>query len=483
MHASVRPAPRGWRWLHAAAVSVVVLLGAACYADLPTYSAHGVLTVNVLTTGDDTDVDGYSIVVDGRPMGTIGASSKSGSFYLQSGSHVISIADVAPNCSLTGPTTLQAEVSQDQAVTVSYTIACVGTGVRITTATTGPDGPVAFRAAVGQQPAVAVAVNGTHTIGRISPGTHSVTLTVPEHCSVEGSNPLSVVVLDKGYADAGFTVVCSPAIRREKIAYVVGELTSRIETITPDGSGIEQLDERGSSVAWKRDGTQLVVSDAACGYDYYYYQLGPCSGGVYLLDPELGMVTRFPAAEGGYRPAWSPVRDELAFDREIPGGGGEHTSQLFVLDARDQAAQAILAGSPMMRDATWAPDGERIAYVCALEPSKSDLCVVNRDGSGFKRLTTDEAANLDPAWSPDGKTIAFRYIAAGGTPTGNVALLDIASGALTVLGPGFDPAWSPDGSRLVFATADGLFLMNSDGSNRRRLTTGSHLSPAWRPIR
>jgi hypothetical protein len=34
---------------------------------------------------------------------------------------------------------------------------------------------------------------------------------------------------------------------------------------------------------------------------------------------------------------------------------------------------------------------------------------------------------------------------------------------------------------LVFAGGDGLFAIGADGSNRRRLTTGAHSAPAWRP--
>ena len=485
MYASTARARRAWTWFQSAATASVLLVGAACQYEPPTQPDLGYLKVDVVTTGEDTDLDGYAFTVDGERTITIGASTNTGSFFVPSGPHTVSIGNVAPNCSVSGATTRQADVTPRQTTVVLFTIACAGTGVRITTATSGPDNPANYKATVNQQPSVSVAANGTHTIGRLAPGTHTVTLTVPEHCTVAGDNPLSVAVSAKAYAAAGFTVVCSPVARREKIAYVVGKgVVSSIETITLDGSRVDQLDARGYSVAWKRDGRQLVVSDAECGWDYYYYDLGICRGGVYLTDPELGTVTRPAAAEQGFNPAWSPARDELVFDRQIPSTGSvSAASQLFVLAVGTPAAQALsVAGSRLMLDATWSPDGERIAYVCAPEPSNLDLCVVNRDGSGYRRLT-DDGAQMDPAWSPDGKTIAFRSIAAGGASTGEIALLDIASGKVTVLGPGFEPAWSPDGSRLVFAVEDGLFLMNADGSNRRRLTTGRHLSPAWRPIR
>jgi hypothetical protein len=420
MYASAGRALSAWTALRAAVASSVVLVAAACQYEPPTQPDLGFVKVDVVTTGEDIDLDGYAITLDGGQTTTIGASNDSRSFFVPAGTHVVSIANVAPNCSVDGATTRQAEVTRRQSVTVQFTIACVGTGVRITTTTSGPDNPLSFKVTVDQRPSTAIAVNGTHTIGRLTPGTHSVTLTVPEHCTVGGTNPLSIVVAEKGYVAAGFTVVCSPVIRSEKIAYVVSGIGNTIETITPDGSRVDRPDARGHSIAWKRDGSQLAVSDAACGYYYYYYDSDYCSGGVYLADLELGTSSRLAGSEGGFRPAWSPVRDQIVFDREGQDlGAGKRVSQLFVLDAGAPAAQVIvLAGERMMVSPTWAPDGERIAYVCAPEAGNPDLCIVNRDGTGYRRLTTDAMAEFDPAWSPDGKTIAFTRISAGGTTGG-----------------------------------------------------------------
>ena len=482
MEASGRRVPRAWTWLRTVAASSVVLAGAACGFEVPTQPNVGFIRIDVVTTGDDRDLDGYLFSLDRGQTTTIGSSSSTGSFYVPSGTHTVTIGSVAPNCSVDGTTTRQAEVTQGQTVIVLFTIACVGTGMHVTTATSGPASPVNFKLTVDQQAPVTVEPNGVRTIGRLRSGTYSVTLAVPEHCTVGGSNPLTVVVVDKGYAEAGFVVVCAMPIRREKIAYVVNGST--IETITPDGSRIDRLGASAYSVAWMRDGTRLAYSDAECGFDYYYYYLGLCRGGVYVTDPELGTVAPIVGAEYGSRPAGSPVRDELVFDREVDFGKDARVPQLFVLATGAPVAQAIaLDGSPRMFAATWAPDGERLAYVCTPEANRLELCVVRRDGSGYERLTADAAAKLDPAWSPDGKSIVFTRIGAGTATGGEVALLDVASGAITRLGAGVDPAWSPDGSRIAFASGDGLFLMNADGSNRRRLTTGKHTAPAWRPTR
>jgi Tol biopolymer transport system component len=60
-------------------------------------------------------------------------------------------------------------------------------------------------------------------------------------------------------------------------------------------------------------------------------------------------------------------------------------------------------------------------------------------------------------------------------------VLTLADRVVSRLTEGREPAWSPDGSTLVFAGDDGLFTINADGSNRRRLTSGAHSTPTWRP--
>jgi Tol biopolymer transport system component len=85
--------------------------------------------------------------------------------------------------------------------------------------------------------------------------------------------------------------------------------------------------------------------------------------------------------------------------------------------------------------------GKLVFQVC----NGCDIYVINADGSGLRRLTD----GLDPAWSPDGKRVAF---ARWRDPRGIYVIDEDGSNETLLFGwsQAKAPAWSPDGSRIVF---------------------------------
>ena len=135
----------------------------------------------------------------------------------------------------------------------------------------------------------------------------------------------------------------------------------------------------------------------------------------------------------------------------------------------------------------WSPDGRQIAFGSSRDGGW-DIYVINADGSGLRRLTTHSARDDSPAWSPDGRQIAFtsdrdgdfeiHVMNADGSNIRRVTDHPAEDG---------DPNWSPDGGRITFTSSrDGnheIYVINVDGSGTRRVTDfpdpGRAIQPDW----
>ena len=124
------------------------------------------------------------------------------------------------------------------------------------------------------------------------------------------------------------------------------------------------------------------------------------------------------------------------------------------------------------------PSTPRVAFT-----NGSYEMLIHDFGTGGRQAVST-GASFYPAWSPDGRLLAYGR-------DGGIEVFDTISGARRVLSPppvrpGVRdewPSWSPDGSRIAFVFDGGLWVMQADGSNRHRLAdlgTANYL-PAWSP--
>ena len=108
---------------------------------------------------------------------------------------------------------------------------------------------------------------------------------------------------------------------------------------------------------------------------------------------------------------------------------------------------------------------------------------MNPDGSGQRRLTRTAGHERSPAWSPDGRKIAFTR-GLGGTDADVVYVMNADGGGKRRLAAGTTPSWSPDGQAILFqrgrcCRSQQIYLMDADGSGQQRLAAGT--TPSWSP--
>ena len=189
--------------------------------------------------------------------------------------------------------------------------------------------------------------------------------------------------------------------------------------------------------------------------------------------PALSVRSSLPAAVAS---------SKIAFIREPPRAG--YAGVLWVMNPDGSGQRSLAPAFPGMR---WSPDGQKVAYAAiVVQPDRltSAVYVMNADGSGQRELTPDDAREDSPAWSPDGRRIAF---VAGS----RIRVVNDDGSGLQNLTPGGypvrSPAWSPDGRRIAFVSRrDGnleIYVMNADGSGQRRLTRNAvrDSDPVWSP--
>jgi Tol biopolymer transport system component len=203
---------------------------------------------------------------------------------------------------------------------------------------------------------------------------------------------------------------------------------------------------------WSPDGRQIAFDR----------QAGDCSDAVYIVTVKSGRQRRLVA--GGF-PSWSPDGTRIAF-----GNDGIFTIRLDGT-RRKRLVSSFDADYPL-----WSPNGSWIAY-----EGMSGIYVIRPDGTGRRRIVDGS----DFAWSPDSAQLAFESatysgISIVGRYGKGLRALPISAGNV------YSPTWSPDGQEIAFSGEDEeesrhIYLIRSDGSDERVLTTGGDDSPTFSP--
>lgn len=172
-----------------------------------------------------------------------------------------------------------------------------------------------------------------------------------------------------------------------------------------------------------------------------------------------------------------------AYELYAMNGDGSHQHRL----TRDGGDASSATRLYYQIEPAWSPNGRLIAFA-SLRDGPSHIFVVDAGGKRTRRLTSGSRADTHPSWSPDGRRIAF---VRGGPGAVEVMNADGTNAHRVTAGSDDegDPAWSPDGRWIAYdrkIPADvrsEVWLVHPDGSDQHRLTsTGANsISPSWSP--
>jgi TolB protein len=233
--------------------------------------------------------------------------------------------------------------------------------------------------------------------------------------------------------------------------------------VNVDGSGEVSL-VPGNSATWSRDSASIAFHASASGKG------NPITGlpGAASNDSDIFIlnVDEFLSKKSAARnitnnpdavdddPDWSLDGDKIAFTSHAATDDQTNpvTAEIYVIEASGKGKPRRLTNnSEEERAPDWSPDGQLIAYMCRKGEAPEgrttrtfEICVMNADGSGQKRITNSRVPELGPSWSPDGKQIIF-HRAVGGV--GQIQLFTINADGTgekqLTFPPGFNgfPSW------------------------------------------
>ena len=316
-----------------------------------------------------------------------------------------------------------------------------------------------------------VSVDATGRLTAIKSGAATIT------ASIEGKTATAAVTVGPAPVDE---VIVSPA----GVVLEVGE-QRQYQVVLKDAFGNVL---QGRNVLWTADNGTVMLS-----------QTGVVTG------VRNGYVTLIATSEGvsGTVGATIVAPEPYAYDLVYYRQSGFGTSDLFLLDLSTGAAPARLNAGSFARMPTASPDGSRLAYavyatnVVGSGETIDDIYVADRSGANVMRLTTAPGFDEWPEWSPAGGRIAYSHL----EPTGRSdiwVMNEDGSGKVSLTSDmpasGFRsaPTWTRDGLRIAFTqtentaagTAASIWIMNADGSGKRQVTltiTGFDASPTWSP--
>jgi len=269
-----------------------------------------------------------------------------------------------------------------------------------------------------------------------------------------------------------------PGISSTQIAFVSSRTgTKEIWSMDYDGANQHPLTSLHSislTPRWSPDSSRIAFT---C------YAGAPASPQICMFSLDANKTMTFPRFKGtNSAPSWSADGTQLVFSSSMAGN-----PEIYAIGPSGGGLKRLTYSSGASTSPVWNPKTNQTIAFVSDRSGVPKLYLMNADGTNAQNLDLpDKGYLIDPAWSPNGQLLAFRWR----RPTGNYDLyvMDVATRQIIELtrdaGRNERPSWAPDGRHIVFeSTRSGtrqIWTMLADGSQARQLTLSGHNeSPNW----
>jgi TolB protein len=219
----------------------------------------------------------------------------------------------------------------------------------------------------------------------------------------------------------------------------------------------------------------------------YEDRRGQFDSALFVMQSDGSGVTQITSGKGSnLSPSWSADGTKIAFVRVLNNGN----AFLEVANA-DGSGRKVITSAPFIHDVAWSPNSSLAFSAPGRAPGSTDVFRIRVDGTRLRNMTKETQPfwqDSQPAWSPDGRRIAFTRGIGGSRristmfPNGKIRKIVVRGGTMNSF-----PNWSNNGTQIVFqrhtnaGPSTDIFIVNADGTGLENLTR-TRTRYEWTPV-